>query len=106
MKFYKILFLFSLTISQEIPNEFSEFHKRKILTELGMDWSQNSIFGPVRWIHNDRYSDSLLIQNRFGFEALTDNSKLIYPTIFCCPSFVSIIIIVHTCSIIKSLSFL
>ncbi len=78
MKFYKILFLFSLAISQEIPNEFSEFHKRKILTELGMDWSQNSIFGPIRWIQNDRYSDSLLIQNRFGFEALTDNSKLIY----------------------------
>ena len=78
MNIFKILLLFSLVLGQEIPNEFSEFYKRKILIDLGINWSQNSIFGPIRLIHDKRDNDSLLIQNRFGFEASTDNSKAIY----------------------------
>ena len=65
--FYFIaVFASSFLVSQEIPNEFIEFYKRKILMDSGETWSQNTIFGPVRKINKENKSDSLIINSRFG----------------------------------------
>ena len=59
----------NLLACQTIPNEFKEFHKRKLLTDSGKNWDQNSIFGPPRLIHSKMKTDSLIINSRFGIQA-------------------------------------
>ena len=70
--FLLIIFTFNILLSQEIPNEFIEFHKRKILMDSGNAWPQNSIFGPVRKINKNINSDSLIINSRLGLRTLSD----------------------------------
>ena len=64
--YFIVIFASNFLVSQEIPNEFIEFHKRKILMDSGETWSQNTIFGPVRKINKENKSDSLIINSRFG----------------------------------------
>ena len=61
----------NLLLCQTIPNEFKEFHKRKILVDSGKDWHRNSIFGPSRIINSTSKTDSLVINSRFGVLAFT-----------------------------------
>ena len=63
-----LLFLLSLTYikSQEIPNEFFEFHFQKTLLDAGKNWEDNTIFGPSRFSHGKTLTDSLTIKSRFG----------------------------------------
>ena len=78
MNFIPIIFLISILFGQEIPNEFSAFHKSKILFDLGKNWGENSIFGPIRWHHNKSGNDSLLIKSRFGIQTLFNSSTMLY----------------------------
>ena len=64
--FFLIILSFDFLLSQEIPNEFIEFHKRKISIDSGKLWSENSIFGPVRKINRNNKTDSLIISSRLG----------------------------------------
>ncbi len=66
--FFLLILISDFLLSQEIPNEFLEFYKRKISMDSGKIWSQNSIFGPVRQINKNNKTDSLQIKSRFGFQ--------------------------------------
>ena len=61
----------NLLLCQTIPNEFKEFHIRKLLIDSGKNWDQNSIFGPPRLINSKNKTDSLIINSRFGLQAFT-----------------------------------
>ena len=71
MKFFFFIFFLACNflLCQTIPNEFKEFHKRKLLIDSGKNWDQNSIFGPPRIINSKSKSDSLIINSRFGIQA-------------------------------------
>ena len=63
------LLVCNLLLCQTIPNEFEEFYKRKLLTDSGKNWDQNSIFGPPRLINSKSSKDSLTINSRFGIQS-------------------------------------
>ena len=67
--FFIFLLVYNLLLCQTIPNEFKEFHKRKILIDSGKNWYQNSTFGPPRVINSKIKTDSLIINSRFGLQA-------------------------------------
>ncbi len=73
MIFFPQIFLLACNIlfCQTIPNEFKEFHKRKLLIDSGKNWDQNSIFGPPRLINSESKADSLIINSRFGIQVFT-----------------------------------
>ena len=73
------LFLLSLNFlkSQEIPNEFFQFHYEKILLDAGENWERSTIFGPSRFNHGKNLNDSLTIKTRFG-SYLSTNGAGIY----------------------------
>ena len=79
MKFFLFIFLLAcnLLLCQTIPNEFKEFHKRKLLIDSGKNWDQNSIFGPPRLINSKSKTDSLIINSRFGFQVF-NKAKALY----------------------------
>ena len=72
------LFLFvpKIGICQEIPNEFFEFHVTKMKSNYGKHWKKNSIFGPARYTHLNKKSDSLTINARFGNSIFNDRKSL------------------------------
>lgn len=81
MNMYKIFFLFILisitdVFSQEIPNEFYQFHSIKLKADAGSDWSKNSTFGPVRNQNSITGNDSLKIISRLGSSIKTDGINL------------------------------
>ena len=52
--FNKINYVFmsvaiSLCYGQEIPNDFYDFQKRKLIIDSGYNWEENTTFGPVRY---------------------------------------------------------
>ena len=84
-KIFKQAFLFigliSLTISQEIPNEFLEFQVQKLLTDAGQNWETNTLFGLPRFqsvskdnSENSIKFDSLSIGTRTGI--FTNNGAI------------------------------
>ena len=79
MKLFFFIFLLvcDLLVCQTIPNEFKEFYKRKLLTDSGKNWDQNTIFGPPRIINSKRKTDSLIINSRFGIQAF-NKAKALY----------------------------
>ena len=53
----------------EIPNEIFQFHIQKLLYDSSENWERNTIFGPIRFNHDERLNDdSLHFQTRFGLE--------------------------------------
>ena len=71
-----LLILTSLN-SQEIPNENFEFKLRKLYSEMGYDWKENTTFGPIRYRHKYEKMDSLRTRARFG-TLITKNQKMLY----------------------------
>lgn len=67
----------SFTLSQEIPNDFFELKKRKLLSDLGRNWSQNTLFGPIRYSQNFEANDSLSTRSRFG-TYFSKGKKMLY----------------------------
>ena len=63
--------------SQEIPAEFRLFQLQKLFLEIGNNWGEKSIFGPIRFNHNNIKSDSLVTNARFG-TILFSNKKMLY----------------------------
>lgn len=72
-----IIIFLSLVFSQEIPNEFFDFHFRKLSTDMGKKWELNSIFGPTRFNHFSKKPDSLNVNARFG-TTIFDNYKVLW----------------------------
>ena len=57
--FNKINYVFmsvviSLCYGQEIPNDFYDFQKRKLIIDSGYNWVENTTFGPVRYKHSQK----------------------------------------------------
>ena len=78
MSRHTLILFFSLSISaQEIPNQFFEFTRSKVLSGMPFSWEQNTTFGPSRYRHIYEKSDSLKTSVRFG-AFLKDNQKMIY----------------------------
>ena len=75
--FSSLSLLVSVGLNQEVPNEFYEFKIQKIKLDHGIDWPRNTTFGPYRFSHNDKKSDSLKINTRIGAN-LYNNKKSIY----------------------------
>ena len=73
-----LLLLLTLTFikSQEIPNEFFQFHFEKALLDAGKNWGNNTIFGPSRFSHGKTLTDSLTIKSRFGTYIGTNGTGL------------------------------
>ena len=69
--------LVSVGLNQEVPNEFYEFNIQKIKLDHGIDWSRHTTFGPYRFSHDDKKSDSLRMNARIGTN-LYNNKKSIY----------------------------
>ena len=63
-------------ISQEIPNEFFEFKRDKILIDSGENWENLSTFGPLRYYSNSFKSDSLMVRSKFGVKFSNKNKAL------------------------------
>ncbi|MBT3180153.1 MAG: hypothetical protein HOB40_08835 [Candidatus Marinimicrobia bacterium] len=70
--------------SQEIPNEFQDNSTQKVLIDAGINWEENSLFGPIRFqsIQENQSikfqnNDLLNIQTRVGIHSL-NNSMAIY----------------------------
>ena len=74
---YNIFVLLFPLLSQEIPNEFFEFKKHKILIDAGDDWENLSTFGPLRYKPDSLKSDSLRVNSRFGTK-FSNKNKSIY----------------------------
>ena len=66
-----------LLFSQEIPIEFFEYNKKKIHSESGQNWSNNTTFGPFRYGKNFAINDSLFVRSRFG-AFFARGQKMIY----------------------------
>ena len=66
-----------LLFSQEIPIEFFEYKKQKLHSELGQNWTSNTIFGPFRYKKNSTINDSLFARSRFG-AFFAKGQKMIY----------------------------
>ena len=66
--FLLLICFFNVANSQPIPNEFMEFHWKKILIDSGENWNQNSTFGKLRRINYKNLTDSLFIDSRLGFQ--------------------------------------
>ena len=47
-----------------------EFFRKKILTDSGENWNQNSIFSNLRRTNFKYLTDSLFIDSRLGFQVL------------------------------------
>ena len=71
------MFCTKLLLSQEIPNDFFEYKKRKLLSDLGRNWSKNTLFGPIRYSQNFEANDSLSTRSRFG-TYLSKGKKMLY----------------------------
>ena len=67
----------SKIFSQEIPAEFRAFQLRKLFLEIGNDWDDKTIFGPIRYDHKNITSDSLMVNARFGTRVF-NNKKMLY----------------------------
>ena len=70
------LLLFPDIKSQEIPNEFFQFHFEKTLLDAGKNWENNTIFGSSRFSHGKTLTDSLTIKSRFGSYLSTNGTGL------------------------------
>ena len=75
--FFLILFFSCSLHSQEIPNDFFKFYEKKILSDSGDNWYQNTTFGPLRYKHSHKSTDSLKVDTRFG-TFLAKNQKMLY----------------------------
>ena len=71
------LAVFTLLTSQEIPNQFFEFNRSKILSGLPLNWQQNTTFGPSRFLHLHEESELLKTSARFG-TIFSNNMKILY----------------------------
>ena len=71
------LVLCSILLSQEVPNEFFDFQFKKIYSDIGIDWQNNTTFGPVRYTHKVNNNDSLIMKTRFGL-SISNNQKIFY----------------------------
>jgi len=72
-----LLLIFPSLNSQEIPNEHFEFKLKKLYSEMGHDWKENTTFGPIRYRRKYEKSDSLRTRARFG-AFITNNQKMLY----------------------------
>ena len=61
-----LVLLTSLLFAQEIPIDFLKYHTKKLQSNSGNNWHENTIFGPLRFSHNHEERDSLNIDARFG----------------------------------------
>ena len=68
---------FSKIFSQEIPAEFRALQLRKLFLEIGNNWDDKTIFGPIRYDHKNITSDSLMVNARFGTRVF-NNKKMLY----------------------------
>ncbi len=80
--FNKINYVFmsvamSLCYGQEIPNDFYDFQKRKLIIDSGYNWVENTTFGPVRYKHSQKSTDSLKVNTRFG-TFFSKGQKMLY----------------------------
>ena len=75
--FFLISFFSCSLHSQEIPNDFFKFYEKKIWSDSGDNWQENTIFGPFRYKHNFKNNDSLKINARFG-TFIANNQKMLY----------------------------
>ncbi len=73
LKFLLLILYFSFVNSQEIPNEFLDYHIKKFSTDMGNNWSGHSTFGPIRYKKMNLANDSLIIKSRFGM--MIDNNR-------------------------------
>ena len=67
----KLVFLFfykTILISQEIPNEFFDFETKKLLTDAGLYWSDNSSFSSPRF---DTDKNSLLLEDSISIDLIS-----------------------------------
>jgi len=71
------VFFTNFIFSQEIPNDFFEFKKRKLLSDMGRNWSKNTLFGPIRYSQNFEANDSLSTRCRFG-TYISKGKKMLY----------------------------
>ena len=65
-----------ILIGQEIPNEFYNFQKTRLFIDSGLNWENNTSFGPVRFKHFNTKSDSLIINARFGSSFFNDKKSI------------------------------
>jgi len=63
--------------SQEIPTEFRSFQIQKLFLDIGNNWDKKTIFGPIRFDHENNTSDSLITNARFG-TMLFNHKKVLY----------------------------
>ena len=68
-----LLFIFNHVASQEIPQEFYEFKFQSLIHDFGLNWSNNSILGSVRFQNSsssyeikEEEKDTLGVDLKFG----------------------------------------
>ena len=72
-----ILIFVDLIIGQEIPPTFYENQVKKIYIDAGIDWLDNSTFGPVRFRAEKNRSKNLKVTSRLG-SILSSQYKIFY----------------------------
>ena len=72
-----LVLLPSHLLTQEIPIDFLKYYSRKLQSDSGNDWHENTTFGPFRYKHNHENNDSLKVNARFG-TFFAKNQKMLY----------------------------
>ncbi len=72
-----LVLLSSQLFTQEIPIDFLKNYSRKLQSDSGNDWHENTTFGPFRYKHNFEKNDFLKVNARFG-TFFAKNQKMLY----------------------------